>query len=229
MAQPQRNSVVSPGAVLLFFASALGGIWVAIGSGPGNIFALVLAPLGCMVARAVLADPKPRIFGRGLVWFTILSWCAMAGPVINLTSVPRSSLDAQAVLGPLPLSADPWRSIPASVALIAGLAAAAWWCHHHRTESDEELEKWMRAAEATLSGTIVSATLWGPSLVAPMRGPLTTELMLWTATSLLVNVLAIAGVVVARDRLKGAERWWMWPTLVSALAALGAGMVGAWV
>ena len=87
----------------------------------------------------------------------------------------------------------------------------------------------MRAAEATLSATIVAATLWGPSLVAPMRGPLTAELMLWTATSLLVNVLSIVGVVVVRDRLSGAERWWMWPTLVSAVTALGAGLVGAWV
>lgn len=217
------------GPVVLFFVSAIGGMAIAVGAAPGGVIGLTGALLGCMAARSLLREgDDARPFGRGLVWFTAICWCLMVAPGAHRTADVATSLAAQAVQGPLPVSTDPMRSLPAWVALLAGLAASGWWCRHQRGTGTGPAERWRSAAEAALCGVVLSQTLWGPSALALLQGPLSVSTG-WGVSGLLVGVAAVAVVTLARDKLPVERPFHMWTVLGLAAAALGSSLVGAWV
>lgn len=217
------------GPLVMFFVSALGGIAVAVGAAPGGVAAVAGSFIGCMAARALLRDEDgARPFGRGLVWFTVICWCLMVAPGAHRTADVASSLAAQAVQGPLPLSSDPMRAVPAWVAMLVGLAASGWWCRHQRGVGNGGAQRWMPAAEAALCGVAISQTLWGPSALVLLRGPLSGRPLAWGISGLLVGVAAVAVVTLARDKLPAERPSYMWVALGAAAVALGSSLVGAW-
>lgn len=212
----------------MFFLSALGGMVIAVGAAPGGAIGVAGALLGCMSARSLMRGAGPRPFGRGLVWFTAIAWCLMVAPAAHRTSEVASSLAAQAVQGPLLLSSDPWRAVPGWVALFVGLTASGWWCRHQQWPGADPAERWMRSAEAALCGAGVSQSVWGPSALALVEGPLTGSDIAAGALGLAVGIAAVAVVALARDRLPKERPLYMWTVLGLAVAALGVSLVGAW-
>lgn len=219
----RRRALVdrAQGRLLVFLVplGILAGIALSLGLAPGNALQLMGALAACMIGRALVAGKAVSI-SYGLC-FLAVSWSIVSGVVSFSTLDLGSAMAAGAVIGPRWVFGSLPSIIASVLACAAGLVAGAIWVDSAPPIPSEPLDSVLRLGESALIATAVSATIFGPSLGALVRGPLDSAALVYSALSFAITIGGVAIVSWLRTVAgKLARSGFSWPVAAASLAAL---------
>jgi hypothetical protein len=148
-----------------------------------------------MLGRGLLGKQRSLTLSAGP--FLAIAWSILAGVQRYETLDLGAAIAAQSLFGPVAgFGENPF----SWAAMAIGLSAAAAWTATTPSLSGfprtEEIDRLFRIGEVALAATAISATLWGPSLGALVRGPLDLESLGWIGLSFGFTTAAVAGVTL---------------------------------